>query len=105
MHESQYGALLLKNKRAHYVLGDRAYAGKELLEQISRMGAEAVIRPHQRSKKGRCYDRVLYKRRNEIERFFNRLKHFRGIATRYCKRGAYFLSAVQLAASIILLIN
>ena len=107
VHDIQYGALLLKNKRAHYVLGDQSYAVRELLEQVSNMESEAVIRPHQGSKKRRCYDGVLYKGKNEIEDFFNRLKHFRGIAPRYCKRRSYFLSAVQLAASIstILLIN
>jgi len=31
------------------------------------------------------YNRVLYRRRNEVERFFRRLKRFRRIATRYDK--------------------
>ncbi len=34
-----------------------------------------------------------------IERFFNRLKHFRGIATRYFKTAANFLAAIHLAAA------
>ncbi|MEM7382763.1 MAG: transposase, partial [Bacteroidota bacterium] len=74
-----------------YVLGDRGYSGKKLLAQIVSIVAEAVIRLHQRSYKFRSYNRVAYKERNKIERFFKRLKHFRGIATRYSKRGAYFL--------------
>jgi transposase len=49
------------------------------------------------------YDKHYYKDRNLIERFFSRLKQFRGIATRYCKRGKYFLEAVKLASSIILM--
>lgn len=105
VHDSKYGLQLLESKRAKYVLGDRAYAGKKVLEEIASMGAEAVIPPHQRSKDQRSYNEVVYKERNQIERFFNRLKHFRGIATRYCKRGAYFLEAVKFAACIIALIN
>ena len=105
VHDSQYGPLLLENQRGKYVLGDRAYAGQELLAQRASIGAEAVIPPHQRSKKSRSYNRVIYKERNKIERFFNRIKHFRAIATRYCKRGAYFLEAVKWAACIIILIN
>ena len=67
--DSQYGMLLLQCQRAKYVLGDRAYAGQQLLDQIASIGAEAVIPPHPRSKKVRCYNRTVYKERNKIERF------------------------------------
>ena len=48
-------------------------------------------------------DFALYCERNLIERFFNKIKHYRGIATRYDKLARNFLGAVQLAAAIILL--
>ena len=105
VHDSQYGPLLLENQRAKYVLGDRAYAGEKVLAQVASIGAEAVIPPHQRCKQTRSYHRVIYKERNKIERFFNRIKHFRAIATRYCKRAAYFLEALKWVACIIILIN
>jgi hypothetical protein len=41
--------------------------------------------------------------RNPVERFFNKLKHFHAIATRYNKRARNFLGAIQLASAIILL--
>ncbi|WP_139838684.1 transposase, partial [Pseudoruegeria aquimaris] len=47
----------------------------------------------------RTVDRDLYRERNKVERFFNRLKHFRGIATRYFKTAANFLAALHLACS------
>ena len=47
----------------------------------------------------RSVERSLYRRRNLIERFFNRLKHFRRIATRYDKTARNFLSAVLIASS------
>ncbi|SHF33007.1 Transposase DDE domain-containing protein, partial [Ruegeria intermedia] len=44
-------------------------------------------------------DRETYKRRNRIERFFSKLKHYRAIATRYEKHDANFLALVKLAAT------
>ena len=105
VHDSQYGPLLLHSQQAKYVLGDRAYASEKLLDQIASIGAEAVIPPHPRSKKVRSYNRVIYKEPNKIERFFNKLKHFRGIATRYCKLAACFLAAIKWAACMIILNN
>lgn len=46
---------------------------------------------------------MLYKERNLVERFFNKLKQFRAIATRYDKLARNFLSGVYLAAATILL--
>jgi transposase len=48
-------------------------------------------------------DFVLYKERNLIERFFNKLKQFRAIATRYDKTACNFLAGTKLAAATILL--
>nr|WP_141298799.1 transposase [Komagataeibacter diospyri] len=44
---------------------------------------------------------LLYKKQNIIERFFARLKQFRGIATRYDKLQSIFIAAVQLVPAII----
>ena len=41
---------------------------------------------------------MLYRARNRIERFFNRIKHFRRLATRYEKHAANFLAMLKLAA-------
>lgn len=38
---------------------------------------------------------------HRIERFFNRLKHFRHIATRYDRRAIYFLAIIHLASAMI----
>jgi transposase len=51
----------------------------------------------------RSHSHLLYCERNLIERFFNKLKHFRAIATRYDKLARNFLAAIQLASAIILL--
>lgn len=46
------------------------------------------------------YDHLLYRHRNLIERFFNRIKHYRRIATRYDKLTRSYLAFVRLACTI-----
>jgi len=62
-----------------------------------------VIPPKANRKAKRDCDFVLYCERNLVERFFNKIKHYRAIATRYDKLARNFLAAVQLVAAIILL--
>jgi putative transposase len=57
-----------------------------------------VIPPKRNRKVQRSYDVDLYKERNLIERFFNKLKQFRLVATRYDKLLANFMGFVKLAA-------
>lgn len=47
------------------------------------------------------FDPELYKQRNVVERCFNRLKQFRGLATRYAKRAAYYQAELTIAAIIL----
>ncbi len=83
------------------VLGDRAFDTDAIIEYIASKIAAAVIPPKKNRKTQRDYDKQLYKNRNQIERFFNRLKHFRRIATRYDKLVSSFLALVKLAAALI----
>jgi len=62
-----------------------------------------VIPPKSNRKTPRPCDFALYCERNLIERFFNKLKHFRAIATRYDKLAKIFIAGVQLACAAILL--
>ena len=101
MHYSQLALSLLSNKKCTHVLGDRAYDSNNIRSCIASIGAEAVIPSCSRRKEQYEYDKTKYKQRNCIERFFSKLKHFRGIATRYMKRGLYFFEAVMFAAFII----
>ena len=62
-----------------------------------------MIPPKANRKTPRRCDFALYCERNLVERFFNKLKHFRAIATRYDKLARNFLAGVQLASAMILL--
>ncbi|GBF25752.1 hypothetical protein MnTg02_03246 [bacterium MnTg02] len=61
-------------------------------------GAWANIKPMPGRKRKPAFSAFLYRYRNLVERFFNKLKHFRAVATRYDKRDDNFLASVQLAS-------
>ena len=94
---------LLENADPHALLGDKAYDADPLLDTLARRGITPVIPPKANRKVQRACDYALYCERNLIERFFNKLKHFRAIATRYDKLARNFLAGVHLAAAMILL--
>ncbi|PRX34922.1 transposase, partial [Meinhardsimonia xiamenensis] len=81
------------------VVGDRGYFGQAVIAAIEASGATAHIPSQSNVRVVRTVDRDLYRERNKVERFFNRLKHFRGIATRYFKTATNFLAALHLACS------
>ena len=81
------------------LLADAAYDSNRLRDRLARIGANAVIRPIARRSAPPPLDRNAYRRRNRIERFFSKLKHYRAIATRYEKHDANFLALIKLAAT------
>ena len=100
-HDSTAAAKLLAGHAAAAVIADKAYDNNALRELIATSGAEVVI-PSLSSRKILIpHDTTAYKLRNRIERFFNKLKHFRHIATRYDRRAIHFLAALHLASAMI----
>jgi transposase len=85
------------------LLGDKAFDADDFIEALERRGITPVIPPKANRKEPRDCDFALYCERNLIERFFNKLKHFRAIATRYDKLARNFLAGVQLACAMVLL--
>ena len=82
------------------LIADRGYDARALIDLVARRGGRAHIPTcPDRKVVQRSVDRALYRQRNLIERFFNKLKHFRRIATRYDKTARNFLAAVLFAAS------
>ena len=89
---------LVDGFEAGAAIADKGYDADHLLEKIAETGADVVIPPKRNRKDQRPYDTDLYKERNIIERFFNKLKQFRRVATRYDKLLANFMGFVKLAA-------
>jgi putative transposase len=89
---------LVEGIEADAMLADKGYDADHLCDQIAETGTEVVVPPKRNRKVQRPYDTELYKERNRIERFFNKLKQFRRVATRYDKLLANFMGFVKLAA-------
>jgi transposase len=81
------------------LIADGAYDSDALHAAIAERGGWANIKPMPNRVNVPDFDAWLYRFRNLIERFFNKLKHFRAIATRYEKHDANYLALVKLAAA------
>ena len=89
---------LIDGIKAQVAIADKGYDADHLAGRIASDGIKAVIPPKRNRKVQRHYDAELYKERNRIERFFNKLKQFRRVATRYDKLLANFRGFVLIAA-------
>ena len=83
------------------MLGDTAYDGDELREQLDERGTKPVIPNRSNRIRPFSFNKRLYKLRWRIESAFNRLKDFRRIATRYDKLARNYLASVCLAAALV----
>ena len=81
------------------LLADRAYDSDALRASMAERGAWANIKPMPGRVNRPAFSPFLYRFRNLVERFFNKLKHFRAIATRFEKHDANYLALVKLAAT------
>lgn len=80
------------------MLADKGYDSDAIVGAIQASGADVVIPPKENRIIKRLCDFALYCERNLVERFFNKLKHYRAIATRYAKRKRNYLAFVTLAS-------
>ncbi|MFE7598224.1 IS5 family transposase [Streptomyces sp. NPDC057494] len=94
------------------VLADKAYSSRAIRTRLRRRGIRAVIpqpsdQAANRKRRGRlggrppAFDREAYKQRNTVERCINRLKQWRGLATRYDKTATIYLAGLHIAAIFI----
>ncbi len=89
---------MINGKNMEALIADKGYDANYMIEAAEAVASEVVIPPRSNRKIWREYDTELYKERNLIERMFNKLKHFRRVATRYDKLAITFLSFVHIAA-------
>lgn len=93
---------LIKGEDTEAVIADKAYDSDKFLALIAQMGAAAVIPPKANRTEQRNYDENLYADRNKIERFYNKAKQYRRLATRYEKTARNYLAFWQIASCVIL---
>jgi len=80
-----------------HLLMDRAYEGDETRQLSLELGFTPVVPPKTNRLEPWEYDKEMYKRRNEIERLFRRLKGFRRIFSRFDKLDAMFIGFIHFA--------
>jgi transposase len=78
------------------LLGDKGYDSNAIRQAAAARNVWANIPNRSNRTQPFAFSPWLYKQRNLVERFFNRIKQFRGIATRYDKDPANFLAAIKL---------
>ncbi len=103
-HDAPEGRLLLeqmqRDEKQQYLLMDRAYEGDNTRAKAVEKGLIPIVPPLKSRKEPWEYDKERYKQRNEIERYFLRLKRFRRIFTRYDKLDMVFAGFIFFAMII-----
>jgi transposase len=98
-HDNRLVPTLLSGlKSGAMLLADRWYDADWIRALAQQYGAWANIPPKRNRKAPICFSPYLYRARNLVERFFNKIKQCRRIATRYDKLAANYLAFVQLAS-------
>ena len=99
-HDGRSAADMLGSIQAgDILLADRAYDSDALRQTLAERGAWANVKPMPNRKNVPAFSSFLYRERNLVERFFNKLKHFRAVATRYDKRPDNYLAGAKLASA------
>lgn len=92
---------LIAGYQANYIIADKGYDSDAFVLSVTCTGAQAVIPPRSNRKELRYYDAELYKERNLVERFFQKLKRYRRIATRYERLARNYFAMLTLVSTVI----
>jgi len=99
--EIKQASALIQGLAADYVIADKGYDADAFIAAIESAQAVSVVPPRSNRKHMREYDTHLYRERNLVERVFQKLKHYRRIATRYERLAVTFQAMLSLVACII----
>ena len=100
VHDIRQAETLVAEVQPEALLGDKGYDADSFIESLELRAIKPVIPPKSNRKIKRDCDFALYAERNLIERFFNFIKQFRGIATRYEKTARNFLAGLHLVCAL-----
>lgn len=102
-HDSVGVEPLLRGVALGALIGDKAFDSDWVRLELNERGALAVIPPNASRASNIPYDADMYKWRHLVENFFQKIKEFRRIATRYDKTDTSFKAAIHIAATILAL--
>jgi transposase len=100
-HDVTQAQALTQNIQGSFILADKGYDSDDFIEFLQDKGCQPVIPPRKNRQNPREYDQHLYKERHLIECFFNKIKHFRRIFSRFDKIATVFTSFLQFASTLI----
>ena len=100
VHDITQAETLAAQVAPETMLADKGYDADSFIESLTLRAIKPVIPPKSNRKIKRDCDFALYAERNLVERFFNTIKHFRGIATRYEKTARNFLAGIHLVCAL-----
>ncbi|MDR2927201.1 MAG: IS5 family transposase [Cytophagaceae bacterium] len=104
-HDATQGLLLFEDKRLDelakrktiYMSMDKGYEDDITRKAVKKRDFIPVVPPKSNRKKPWRYNKTIYKRRNEVERLFRRIKGFRRVCTRYEKLDIIYMAFLNLA--------
>jgi transposase len=99
-HDITQAEALAAQVEPEALIADKGYDADHFVESLKMRAITPVIPPKSNRKTKRNCDFALYAERNLIERFFNAIKNFRGIATRYEKTARNFLAGLHLICAL-----
>jgi transposase len=100
VHDITQAETLAAQVEPEALLGDKGYDSDGFIEVLEMRAIKPVIPPKANRKLKRDCDFALYCERNLVERFFNAIKHFRAIATRYEKTARNYLAGLHLVCAL-----
>lgn len=100
-HDITQACDLLKGFKNAQVIADKGYDSQALIDQLENQNCLPVIPPRSNRKTPREYDKHLYKERHLIECFFNKIKHFRRVFSRFDKSASAYMGFLAFASLII----
>ena len=101
VHDIKQAEILTAQVHPAALLADKGYDSDSFVASLEARQIKVVIPPKANRKVQRDCDFALYCERNLVERFFNIIKHFRGIATRYEKTARNFLAGLHLVCALV----
>jgi transposase len=102
VHELKQAEVLLEKIRCSAFLANKAYDANALIKPLEKRQITPFIPSRSNRRDLKKTDLNLYKERNLVERFFNTIRYFRCIATRYNNLASTFHGAIHLIAAAIL---
>ena len=100
-HDITQAPYLIEGFESCNIIADKGYDSKQFIEQIDKQQCTPVIPPRSNRKDPREYDQYLYKERHLVECFFNKIKHFRRVFSRFDKKASSFMGFMAYASFVL----